>query len=789
MFLANGLGYVPTQKVDKQDLKYDTEEFIRKLEWVAFFKANPELQGNTDPADTIHRDIKVSNFSHPGLTSPLLEEVKTKLYGWIANHTARTPTSNLSPMELRGRKWLRDQIKNEKIFITKADKGGATLIMNFDDVISAIERELFDVRKFEELEKNSEEQLAYVKQEVKSLAIQLEKKGLITDNDKTLISGLNSNNRPKLAPEYQPESPYPYPLFKIHKLSNEDITNKKIPPSRLVHASKFSPLYRMEKWTSPYLTTISRDFCKDEFILDTGNLISNLEKINESGKLQNENVHLFTLDVQSLYPSIQPDLALQAIRNALSADTTTDNKLKTVIESFIKLSFKYSYVSYKNDCYKSKIGIPTGGSLSRQIADIFLHWIMFVKMTPKLSAIPAIRFWERFIDDCIGVWRGTKRSFDIFVKQLNAETSKYGILFPVKEVQFGKSIHFLDLCVYLDQDNTLQYRGYSKPTDSKRYLNPNSFHPASVFNSIPFSQMLRTIRNNSKKETMEPELEECVQTFRKSGYNSTSLEAQKQKAINKSVQKHDTTIDDSETLVPNNNTTVDDNETSVPNNNTTADNSETSVPNDDTMANGGETLVFPIHYFEGVTEFKSVVRSLDNEIKELIGDTKIMFAMRKRSSIGNMLVRNKQLSFQNEAAVGQKCNARGCRQCPLVIDKQKVTVNGVTVNIPHNLNCKTRNIIYLWLCKLCAGKEAYFGRTTQECHDRTSGHRGSFQEDKWEKSALSMHARDVHQTNFSLDNFSVAVVKKVSPQRLRREEYKFIDKFRTNSLGLNRYKS
>ena len=85
--------------------------------------------------------------------------------------------------------------------------------------------------------------------------------------------------------------------------------------------------------------------------------------------------------------------------------------------------------------------------------------------------------------------------------------------------------------------------------------------------------------------------------------------------------------------------------------------------------------------------------------------------------------------------------------------------------------------------------KVYFGRTTQECHDRTSGHRGSFNEEKWDKSALSMHARDVHQMSFTLDIFSVAVIKKVSPQQLRREEFKFIDKFRTNSLGLNRYKS
>ena len=51
-----------------------------------------------------------------------------------------------------------------------------------------------------------------------------------------------------------------------------------------------------------------------------------------------------------------------------------------------------------------------------------------------------------------------------------------------------------------------------------------------------------------------------------------------------------------------------------------------------------------------------------------------------------------------------------------------------------------------------------------------------------------MHAREAHQTQFSLENFAIAVVKKVSPQRLRREEYKFIDRYQTNTLGLNRYK-
>ena len=106
-------------------------------------------------------------------------------------------------------------------------------------------------------------------------------------------------------------------------------------------------------------------------------------KLNENNELQNENVNLFTMDVESLYPSIDPELAMEAVREALRRDKTTDKKTKKAIEYFIKLSFEEAYVSFEDKVYKSKIGLPTGGSLSRQIADIFLHWILFIKASPK----------------------------------------------------------------------------------------------------------------------------------------------------------------------------------------------------------------------------------------------------------------------------------------------------------------------------------------------------------------------------------------------------------------------
>ena len=50
-----------------------------------------------------------------------------------------------------------------------------------------------------------------------------------------------------------------------------------------------------------------------------------------------------------------------------------------------------------------------------------------------------------------------------------------------------------------------------------------------------------------------------------------------------------------------------------------------------------------------------------------------------------------------------------------------------------------------------------------------------------------MHAYDSHNGELSLNDFNIAVINKVPPRRLNREEYIYIDKFETKTKGLNRY--
>ena len=136
LYLAKVLGFVPSQKVDVQNLKYDVLEFIRK-----FLHQNPEIESSGDLL-ALYKDIKISNFSQAPFQHGILDDLKTKLLGWIANHTPTTPKSNLTDLEQRGRKWISERIRSKSIFVTKADKGGATLILNYNDVEEAIEKEI-----------------------------------------------------------------------------------------------------------------------------------------------------------------------------------------------------------------------------------------------------------------------------------------------------------------------------------------------------------------------------------------------------------------------------------------------------------------------------------------------------------------------------------------------------------------------------------------------------------------------------------------------------------------------
>ena len=91
---------------------------------------------------------------------------------------------------------------------------------------------------------------------------------------------------------------------------------------------------------------MSRAYCGSEFILDTKDVLNKINDLNNNNSFRNQNINLFTLDVEKLYPSIQPELAMEALLDMLSGIDEEDRKIGKAVEEFVRLSFQESYITY-----------------------------------------------------------------------------------------------------------------------------------------------------------------------------------------------------------------------------------------------------------------------------------------------------------------------------------------------------------------------------------------------------------------------------------------------------------
>ena len=106
----------------------------------------------------------------------------------------------------------------------------------------------------------------------------------------------------------------------------------------------------------------------------------------------------------------------------------------------------------------------------------------------------------------------------------------------------------------------------------------------------------------------------------------------------------------------------------------------------------------------------------------------------------------------------------------------------------QNVNCKTENVIYFTQCKKCNKENSYVSKTTQEFHHRVMGHRSKFTKDAFQKSTLPMHSFEEHSLEYSIDSFKFSILKRTPALNLHREEFRYIEKLRTTTFGLNRMK-
>ncbi|KAL5255068.1 hypothetical protein ACHWQZ_G014488 [Mnemiopsis leidyi] len=188
-----------------------------------------------------------------------------------------------------------------------------------------------------------------------------------------------------------------------------------------------------------------------------------------------------------------------------------------------------------------------------------------------------------------------------------------------------------------------------------------------VFQSVAFSQILRVIKRNSNDETYVSDLDELKSDLSRCGHCPQKLEELEPKAVERAI-RNDLKIQ----------------------------------PTKERSVAENKNIVFTTKYFKEVKELKKLVHSLKEDIAALVGETRIIFALKKHESVKDNVVRNRALSRgitrtndpTEKHPETQACGGKGCKTCPLVFGPtEKVMVNGEEVFLDKKLSCKDKNVI------------------------------------------------------------------------------------------------
>lgn len=173
--------------------------------------------------------------------------------------------------------------------------------------------------------------------------------------------------------------------------------------------------------------------------------------------------------------------------------------------------------TFAGKLWKQVIGTAMGTRLAPTYACLFMDWLETTKLLGKWKGTQP-HLWKRFIDDIFFFWRGTEDELEKFIKHLNTQHPhiKFTATYDIKT----KTVPFLDMQVFINEEGFIETDLYKKETARCQYLLPSSCHPGHITKNIPYSLAYRLLRICSVRDTFLKRLEELKQDLLSRSYNA-----------------------------------------------------------------------------------------------------------------------------------------------------------------------------------------------------------------------------------------------------------------------------
>uniref|UniRef100_A0A803J8T0 Reverse transcriptase domain-containing protein n=1 Tax=Xenopus tropicalis TaxID=8364 RepID=A0A803J8T0_XENTR len=603
---------------------------------------------------------------------------------------------NLSPTE---RQAIRTLKEDKNLVIRPADKGGAIVLLDYAYYKQEILEQLTDTLTYRPLPCDPTPKF---KRELDAILTVALNAGWI-DKDTFLY----------MSSDY-PRTPIIYTLPKIHK-------SLSAPPGRPIISAVGSLYQPVSTFIDYHLQPLVKSM--PSYTQDSTHVIL---RLRELGEIPPDSI-LVTMDVKSLYTIIPHDMGIGATRRALLTDTSSRTPTEFLLQ-LLELTLTRNFFRFENSFFLQIAGTAMGSALAPSYANLFMLQYESEYIAPLMG--DSILAYFRYIDDLFMIWTKGVDSLLSFHQYLNDLDN------PVKLTlnYHIDSIEFLDLNIRRDQ-NRLVTCLFRKTTDRNSILHASSNHPPATIRGIPYSQFLRTIRNNSTPDVAVVQLREMFIRFKERGYPDGILEQQLQRALQHTQ--------------------------------------------DDLLTRQKETKKDPPLIF--TTTFTAASTQLSRNIQKhwpminqddslsLYLSNKPLMGYRRDSSLRDMLVRTDFKNQNKDPTDWLSAHKKlGCYRCPDCVTCRCLLSGpdfphphtGRRIKIKHRLSCTSSYVVYIITCPCGL---YYVGKTVNMLKERIGNHRSAISKALKEGTSIQPVARHFAQQRHPLPTFKCMAIDQQLP--------------------------
>lgn len=244
-------------------------------------------------------------------------------------------------------------------------------------------------------------------------------------------------------------------------------------------------------------------------------------EVLRSVKLGGQKTILFSLDVKAMFPSLKREAIVSVIEEEMGERSMNGWKAGKVKKA-LGLMWDNSFCVIGDSLVRIKQGLSIGSRLSPVLSEIVMN--KWEEKVWKEGGDQLLMFC-RYVDDCLGLWKGTRRQLEAFKSKL--EDEEKGISLEMELEEEGR-INYLDMTIE-KKGGEMKTRWFQKECAAEVYCHKRSDVDKSTKRNFITNMVRRINMLEEEEEGRRKSVENFYEQLEKNGYNRKEIKEEEKR--------------------------------------------------------------------------------------------------------------------------------------------------------------------------------------------------------------------------------------------------------------------